>query len=56
MVITNTQTRRLIPLSLMYDRLPQSTWACSPGAVSNRIVASGCRHWRFGLTYCTTVE
>ena len=50
MVITNTQTCRLIPLSLMYDRLPQSTWACSPGAVSNRIVASGWRFCRRGDT------
>ena len=44
MVITNTQTLRRLPSSPMYDRLPQSTWACSPGPVSNRIVASG---WRF---------
>ena len=56
MVITNTQTRCFFPSSPMYDRLPQSTWACSPGAVSNRIVASGWRCRRQGLTYCTTVE
>ena len=41
MVITNTQTRRCFPSVPMYDKLPQSTCACSPGAVSNHIVASG---------------
>ena len=50
MVITNTQTRRCLPPALMYDRLPQSTCACSPGAVTNRIVAAGCRHRRRGDT------
>ena len=41
MVITNTQARRRFPSSPMYGKLPQSTWACSPGPVSNCIVASG---------------
>ena len=41
MVITNTHTLRRLPSSLRYDKLPQSTCACSPGPVSNRIVASG---------------
>ena len=40
MVITNTQMRRRFPSSPRYARLLQSTWACSPGAVSNRTVAS----------------
>ncbi len=34
----------------------QSTCTCSPGSVSNRIVASGCLRCRRGRTYCTTVE
>ena len=41
MVITNTRTRCRFPSSPAYGKLPQSTWACSPGAVSKRIVASG---------------
>ena len=41
---------------LSSGKLPQSTWARSPGAVSNRIVASGCLCCRRGRTYCATVE
>src|SRR5690606_16839816 len=37
--ITKAHTRRSLPSAVRYAKEPQSTWACSPGAVSNRIVA-----------------
>src|SRR5579884_50412 len=35
---------------------PKSTWACSPGSVSNRTVAFGCRGWRSGCRNSRRME
>ncbi len=48
---TKPQSDRSIPSSARERNFPQSTWACSPGAVSNRTVALGGRTRRYGSTY-----
>jgi len=51
-----SRSERYWPSELRKEEWPKSTWACSPGAVSNRVVAFAARRSRSERKWFLRIE